>query len=241
LFGLSLNSFAQSNEIKHVSAEHADKFGHLVVQTINGRFEPVNTLAFDVLHKISRKDVFEVDGAGTMKAMQVFMDMPLNTEFWKTQKIIYIREKSVQDVLGISGKYAAFNDFFDEKGNYKLRELAETSFRKKQADQNAFDKEIIKVDERANVCMMAFNGSMLKVFPSQVSANNLWVSWDDSIAKIPINGGLKILNEDLQLNVFNAYSIMGLYLQEVYKAAKTGNYDRADKLLGYLNSIQRRE
>ncbi len=239
LLVIGLNSFAQTTEIKHVSVAEADKFGHLLVQTVNGRFEPVNTLAYDVLHKISRKDVFDIDGVGKMGAVQIFMDMPLNTEFWKTQKIIYIREKSVQEVVGITGSYAAFNDFFDEKGNYKLAQIAENSFRKKAAEQNAFDKEIIKVDERANVTMMVFNGSMLKMFPTQYNTNGSWVSWDDSLARLPITGSLKILNDDLQLNVFCIHNIMGLYLQEVYKACKTNDYSRADKLWEYINSIQR--
>ena len=239
LFCLSVTGYSQTTDIKHVSAEQADKFGHIVVQTIDGRFEPVHTLAFDILHKISRKDVFDIDGVGKMEAMQVLLDMQLNTEFWKKQKMIYIREKSVQDVIGINGNYASFNDFFDERGNYKLRDIAEKTFRKKQADQNAFDKEIIKVDERANVFMMAFEGSMLKIFPSQFSQNSQWISWDDSVANIPLSGGLKILNEDLQLSVFNVRNIMGLYLQELYKATKSGDYSRADKILGYINSIQR--
>ncbi len=239
LFCLSAPAFSQTSEVKHVSAEHAGKFGHLVVQTFSGRFEPVHTLAYDVMHKISRKDVFDVEGVGKMDAMQVFTDMPLNEEFWKKQKLVYVREKSVQDVLGIDGKYASFNDFFDEKGNYKLSEIAEKSFRKKQADQNAFDKEVIKVDERANVCMMAFNGNMLKIFPSKGTINNSWISWDDSLAHIPLTGGINILNEDLQLHVFNVNNIMGLYLQEIYKAAKSGDYTRADKVLGYISNIQR--
>ena len=239
LFCLSTTCYSQTTDVKHVSVDHAEKFGHLVVQTVNGRFEPVNTLAYDVMHKISRKDMFDIAGVGKMEAMQIFMDMPLNVDFWKKQRIIYIREKSVQDVLGIDGKYACFNDFFDENGKYKLGDIAEKAFRKKQADQNTFDKEIIKVDERANVCMMAFNGSMLKIFPIQGVPDNSWISWDDSLAFIPMTGGLKILNEDLQLNVFNVNNIMGLYLQEVYKATKSNDYSRANKILDHINSIQR--
>ena len=239
LFCISVQGYSQTADVKHVSAEHADKFGHLIIQTVDGRFEPVNTLAYDVLHKISRKDVFDIEGVGKMEAMQIFMDMPLNVDFWKKQKIVYVREKSVQDVLGIDGKYACFNDFFDENAKYKLADIAEKSFRKKQADQNTFDKEIIKVDERANVCMMAFNGSMLKIFPQQGAPNSSWISWDDSLAFIPMTGGLKILNEDLQLNVFNVNNIMGLYFQEVYKATKSGDYSRANNILNHINSIQR--
>jgi cytochrome c-type biogenesis protein CcsB len=235
----SITGNAQNEGVKHVSAAHAEQFGYLVVQTVNGRFEPLNTLAFDVLHKISRKDEFEVNGAGTMNAMQVFLDIPLNGEFWKTQKIIYIREKSVQDVLGIDGKYASFNDFFDEKQNYKLREIAEKSFRKKPSEQNTFDKEVIKVDERANVFMMAIQGSMLKIFPSSLTPNHSWVSWDDSLARIPMTGGVTLMNQDLQLPIFNVTNMMGLYFQEVYKSTRSGNYSRPEKILGYINSLQR--
>ena len=239
LLTMSSLSFAQTPTYTHVSADHADKFAHLVVQTFDGRFEPAHTLAYDVMHKIAKKDEFDIEGVGKMNAMQVFMDMILNAEFWKGQKIITIREKSVQDVLGVDGGKASYNDFFDANGNYKLKDLAETSFRKKQADQNTFDKEIIKVDERANICMMTFNGSMLKIFPVQGSPNNTWTSWDDSLAFIPLTGSIRILNEDLQLREFNYRSIMGLYLQEVYKATKTGNYERAEKILGYITDMQR--
>jgi cytochrome c-type biogenesis protein CcsB len=223
----------------HVTAQHADKFAHLVVQTYDGRFEPAHSLAFDVMHKIARKDEFNVEGVGKMNAMQVFMDMILHSDFWKKYKLIYVREKSVRGIVGVEGSYAAYDDFFDAKGGYKLRDFAESSFRKKQSEQNTFDKEIIKVDERVNICMMTFNGTMLKIFPAQGAPNNGWISWDDTLATLPLTGSIKILNEDLQLRQFNTRSIMGLYLQEVYKATQSGNYDRAGKILGYISGMQR--
>ncbi|MFN8165541.1 MAG: hypothetical protein U0X76_05070 [Bacteroidia bacterium] len=48
----------------------------------------MNTLAYDVLHKITRKDKFIIDGRGEMDAMQIFLDMMTNPEFWKRQSII---------------------------------------------------------------------------------------------------------------------------------------------------------
>ena len=59
--------------------------------------------------------------------MQVFLDIPLHAEFWKDQKIIYVREKSVTNIIGINEKYASFRDFFDEKNQYKLASFAETA------------------------------------------------------------------------------------------------------------------
>ena len=158
------------------------------MQTYEGRFSPIHTLAIDVIHKFSRKDKFDIVGRGEMTAMQVFLDLPLNAEFWKKQKIIYVREKSVTDILGISGKYVAFNEFFDEKQQYRLISFAETAFRKADAERNKFDKEMIKVNERLEVFMRAFQGNMLDIFPVQNAENNKWVSWEDKLAQQPLTG-----------------------------------------------------
>lgn len=101
-------AFAQTNISPPVNRDQAEKFGHMLTQTFDGRFEPVHSLAYDVMHKISRKDKFEVAGKGDMDAVQVLMDMVLAPEFWKGQKIIYIREKPIRAFLGIDGKYASF-------------------------------------------------------------------------------------------------------------------------------------
>lgn len=239
VLGLNGLAFSQNNSPGSVAPEHAEKFGHLLVQTYNGRFEPAHSLAYDIMHKISRKDKFDISGKGKMDAIQVLMDMMIMPGFWEQQKIIYVREKSVQDIIGINGKYASFLDFFDKNNQYKLQEYAEEAFRKKQSEQNSFDKEIIKVDERINIFGMALKGSMLKIFPQQGSVNNKWISSDDISAKEPLTGVISVINQDLQLEQLNYNSIMVAYLKEVSKGITSGDYSRADKVLGYINSIQR--
>lgn len=231
-------AFSQNNT-QTIQAAHAEKFGHLIVQTPDGRFEPAHTLAYDVMHKISRQDEFDIPGKGKMNAVQVLLDMIINAEFWKTQKIIYIRENSVKEVLGISDKYACFKDFFDQNNNYKLMDFVSTAYRKNPAEQTTFDKEVIKVDERANIVMMVLQGSMVKIFPAQFSTNNKWVSWNDSLAFVPLTGSITVLNEDLQLEQFNYSNIFRYYLTELYKATQTNDYTRADKVCGYIENIQR--
>ena len=222
-----------------VSEAHADAFGELIVQNYEGRFEPVHTLAVDVMHKISRKDVFDIPERGRLSLMQVFLDIPLNPDFWKTQDIIYVREQAVSDIIGIKGKHASFNDFFDKNEAYKLGDFYETAFRKADAERNKFDKELIKLTERLEVFMMTSQGKMLDIFPVQNSKNNKWVSWDDRQAQRSLKGPIRILNDDLQLPEFNYVNIMRTYFLEVIEATKTGDYTRADKILGYIKSIQR--
>ncbi len=238
LFSQNTQSHTHNNA-STVSFEHAQKFGRLIVQTYNGRFQPINTLAYDVMHKISKKDVFDIPGKGKMKAMQVFMDLPLNAEFWKQQKLIYVREKAIMNLLGLSGKYASFNDFFDEKGSYKLKTVAETAFRKKQSDQNTFDKEVIKLNERVEIFMMAFQGNLLNIFPDQSDENNKWINWSDEQAQKPLTGALKMLGASFGVKELTYNNLMMLYLTEVFKATTSGDYTKADKILGYMESIQR--
>ncbi len=232
-------SFAQSPPRKAVSEDYADRFGHLLVQTWDGRFEPVQTLANDVMHKISRKDKFTTDVKGEMNDVQVFLDMLLDPEYWRQQKVIYIREKSVRDVLGVEGAYASFYDFIDNGATYKLGRYAEEAFRKRPAEQNTFDKEVIRVDERVNVWMSVLNGSLLKILPLQGSPNHRWVSISDTMAATPLTGDLAAMNADLGLDPLTDANILRLFFTSVYDDISTGDYTTADKLLDRIGKIQR--
>ncbi|MFH0864937.1 MAG: cytochrome c biogenesis protein CcsA [Bacteroidota bacterium] len=240
LLGMNGVVFSQAVTNKIVSREHAEKFGHLIVQTYDGRFEPVHTLAYDVMHKISRKDKFDIaEKGGTVNAMQVFIDMLMDPEFWKKQEIIYIREKSVRDILGVTEKYAAYNDFISQEKGYKLTEYSEEAFRKKPSEQNTFDKDIIKVNERLYIFQNLCEGSLLKIFPAQNSENNKWVNYFDTLAHVPLTGSSYVINDDLQLKIFTYGNVFELYFQSMYEATQSGDYERADQILGYIESMQR--
>ncbi len=235
LFALSNTAFSQ----QPVSKQHADKFGHLVVQTFDGRFEPVHTIASDVVHKISKKNKIKIDGAESLNAMQVFLDMMVNPVYWENQKIIYIKNEALRNIIGITGKYASYNDFFNEQHQYKLSDLSGKAYRTDVSERNALDKEIINVEERLNIFMMTVRGSMLKIFPEQNSENHKWLSIDDSLSFLPLTGSLQIINDDLNLNVLNYNNILQLYLQSVKQAKITGDYTQPNKLIGYISTIQR--
>lgn len=238
---LSLNGFAFTNNqsLNHVSEKHSEKFGKLLVQTYDGRFAPVHSLAYDVLHKISKKDKIKLPQNNIMDAMQVFTDMIHNPSFWKQQEIIFVGEKSICKILGTNSKYVSFNDFFNEQNRYKLENYLQNAFHKKPKEQTKFDKEIIKVTERINICIATYNSSLLKIFPAQNSENNKWINWNDSLAHTTLTGRLAMLNTAFLLPNFNYRNLMQLYLSSVIEAQKTGNYSQADQILGYIESIQR--
>ncbi|MEI8202353.1 MAG: cytochrome c biogenesis protein CcsA [Bacteroidota bacterium] len=240
LFVVGISGFGFSQDKPHnpISAEHADKFGHLIVQTFDGRFEPMHTLAYDVMHKISRKDHFDIESKGKMNAMQVFLDMLVDQKFWTNEKIIYIREKAVKDALGVKD-YISYNEMFDMNAGYKIGKFIQDAFKKKPSEQNAFDKEIIKLDERANICRMVFEGSMLKIFPIDDSKSLTWVQANDTLAFYPLKASLKGINEDLQLPIFNYTNLAQAYFLRLAEGISTGNYAKADKMIEYFDNIQR--
>ena len=232
-------SFISAQEAtKHIlSKNQAEEFGKILVQTFDGRLEPMHTMAFDVMHKITKKDEFSFEGKGPMDAMQVLIDMILDPEYWKQQKMIHVREKSVSDVLDINGNVAAFNDFFDKNNQYKLSDLVEKAFRKNPSQQNRFDKELIKVDERLNLYYMLLQGSLLKIFPED-NVSSKWVDWNDSLARRPLTGTLGIINNDLKLKDFNYSSILGAYFTELMSGTHSGDYSKSSRIIGYIKNIQ---
>lgn len=238
LVGYSSEGYSQYRYQNPISADHADNFGHMLVQTYDGRFSSVNSLAADVIHKISGKDNIRTKEKGNMGYMQVFLDMHVDPDFWKKQEVIVVREQSLRNIIGISGKYASFNDF-DDNGYYKLEELSIRAFRKKASDQSNLEREVIKVTERVNIFMMTINGSLLRLFPEQDSKNNKWISWNDTLAYKPLYGELLIYNEDLQLREYNYFNIMRTYFISTIHARETNDYAIPEKIIGFIKSIQR--
>jgi len=241
LFVLSVSGLmanAQEIVLKPISASHAEKLGSLIVQTNDGRSEPLHTLAFDVIHKIAKKDQFNILGKGDLDAMQLFIDVQLDPNFWKTQKIIYVKEKSVSAALGIQGKYASFSELLNQNGGFKLGEQTDEAFRKRPAEQNPFDKELIKLSERFEIYFMMTQGSMLRLFPEPVANSTIWISWNDPKAQIPLQDYHNLMSE-LQIPVLNYNNFMGSYLNAAYTGCSSGDFTRADKIVTLIEGVQR--
>lgn len=238
IIGIQGFGFSQHTIQNPISKDHAENFGHIIVQTYDGRFSSVHSLATDVIHKISGKDFFDIERKGRMGATQIFLDMHVDPEFWKSQKMIMVREQSLRDLIGTSGKYASFYDL-EENGYYKLEKLYYKAYQKKAADQSAMDREIIKVTERINIFLMTINGTSLKLFPEQSSTNYTWISWDDALAVNPLNENLIKIDIGLQAEGFNYRNIMRSYFIATINARATDDYTIPNQLIANIKSIQR--
>ncbi len=222
----SITVKAQNVDIAQIKSHtidfaHAKNFGKLLIQDKDGRIEPVNTLASDVIRKISRKEKFE-----GLFSSQVFLSMISDPLFWQNVPMIKISNSELSKMLGVRGDYAAFNDFFDfEKGNaYRIQNLVEQAFSKKPGTRSKFDKEIINVDERVNICYLIYTGTFLKIFPREGDENHTWFSPDDAFRVVPKDDSLFVKG------------IFQSYLESLDEAKTTGNWFVPDE---YLESIKK--
>ncbi|OFX83421.1 MAG: c-type cytochrome biogenesis protein CcsB [Bacteroidetes bacterium GWF2_33_16] len=167
-------SFAD-NEKLIVPTNQANYFGSILVQDQTGRTEPLYTLSHDILRKVSKKT--SIDG---LNPMQVFLGFYFDFDHWKEVPLIKVSNKEIRKIIGIKGDYASFTDFIDlEKESYKLSYTLHMANSKPANARNKLDKEIIKLDERVNICYMMYTGDFLKLFPV-IDSSDVWHSPADA-------------------------------------------------------------
>ncbi|MGZ9736478.1 cytochrome c biogenesis protein CcsA [Flavobacterium sp. GNP002] len=209
-----------------VPAEHAAKFGRLVIQDGGGRMKPINTFSSELLRKVSQSDSYN-----DMNSDQVFLSITQYASYWIEIPIIHLRRgnDSLRKIIGVDkkAKFAPFVAFFDAKGNYKLSKYLEESF--KAANPNQFEKDFIETDKRVNLMESALSGRILKIFPIPEDKNNKWVSY------LELNeAGFKGMEATYTKNV------LPLYFGSLANASTSNDYKTADELLESINGFQKR-
>ena len=156
---LAVSSFATSanaQEMVKIDGDIADDFGKICV-LYNSRITPINTVATSFVTKLCGKPTW--DG---LSSNQVFAGWIFDVPYWETVKMIEIKEKKAQELLGINGKWASFADFWDNYNNYKLDAPLKKAY--KDGDTK-LQKQLRDADEKFNIIRMLYGGEMLKMFP----------------------------------------------------------------------------
>ncbi|WP_194767914.1 cytochrome c biogenesis protein [Tamlana sp. I1] len=212
-----------------VDEQHADMFGRLMVQDLDGRIKPMNTLASEFLRKLTRKPYFKFSEKGesiTFSANQAFLAMQSASNIWQFIPLIKVDVEKGGELfsnLNVSDDgLVSFTDLLDKNGKYLLGEVVEKANQKKPAERNEFDKEVIKVDERFNILYNVFSGNYLKVFPNSNDANNKWHSQTHNFEDFP--------PDDAKF----AQQIIPSYFEDVNKK----NWVAASEKLEYIKTFQ---
>ena len=151
---LAVSSFATSanaQEMVKIDGDIADDFGKICV-LYNSRITPINTVATSFVTKLCGKPTW--DG---LSSNQVFAGWIFDVPYWETVKMIEIKEKKAQELLGINGKWASFDDFWDNYNNYKLDAPLKKAY--KDGDTK-LQKQLRDADEKFNIIRMLYFRSL---------------------------------------------------------------------------------
>ncbi|WP_292655140.1 cytochrome c biogenesis protein CcsA [Nitratifractor sp.] len=210
--------------ISAIDAGHALRFGTLVVQGNGGRMKPMDTVAHEILSKIARKN--EILG---MNADQVLLGMLVEPQVYQKLRMIKISHPLIAKKLGLpkETRYVSYDDFFDKKtGAYLLRADVMAASRKRAADRNQYDKDLLKADERLNVAYMVFQGTLLRIFPKAGDKMHRWYAPLDAMKKFPPKEA-----ELVRLITAN-------YFKNVEDGIRTGQWKKADSALDVIKKYQ---
>lgn len=215
---------AAVGDIHRIDAAHAKKFGELFVQDSQGRVKPMNTLGHEVLLKVSR-----TSSIAGLNVDQIMLGMLMLPNAWQKVDMIRIKHPVLKTTLGLNSgaKYASFEDFFDPSTRaYRLSDQVENADRKKPALRNKFDKELIKVDERLNICYLIYIGNLMRIFPRQHDKSNTWISFESAATA----------TTGLEKEAVN--HLMTSYKSAVASALQNGNWSGADAALQQIKDYQ---
>ena len=214
--------------IQQIDKYQAGLFGRLMVQDLDGRIKPINTLASEFLRKVTRKPYFKYKDI-KLDANQAFLAMHIMPQYWQRIPVIKIdMQKGGEAYSTLTPTENGYVSFYDLLSNndYILSTYVEEANAKKPAERNEFDKEMLKTDERFNILFNILQGNYLRIIPKRGDKNKTWFTYIHTFEDFP--------EEDKSF----AKTIVPLYFSEVYQAQQTNDWVEAENKLAYLKKYQ---
>jgi cytochrome c-type biogenesis protein CcsB len=208
-----------------VQEDHARNFSEIVVQDQNGRMKPMHTLSREVLRKLARTE--SIDG---ISADEIVLSMFARSQDWVNVNMITIgSHPSIRKLIGVQGNLASYADFFDANGDYLLDNEVRKAYNMQPVDRGAYEKELMKIDERVNIANMIYSGSIFKIIPMPNDPNNEWVA----------NVAHHHHESDHHQHQSDASRFFIAYRNALNEAIASHDYSAADKLIAELDQYQK--
>lgn len=216
-----------------VPLEQAETYGNLIVQDLDGRMKPLNTLANEITRKLTGETYLSLptgDGRIRLSPEQFLLAVQMDPTAFSELAVIKIDKfKSVEvfQSLGIaSTDRISFQNFLDDEGNYRIQELVEKANQLKPSERNEGHNELLKTDERFNIFYGLLTGDFLRLFPNKLDGNNTWFTGQQYMQGFDEEDAVFVKN------------ITSLYLQALGKGIAEGTWDDAEETLAYIALYQ---
>lgn len=204
-----------------VDPSHAARFGRLPMQSPAGRMMPINTFSSELLRKLHKADRF-----GQLNGDQFLLSLLAMPEKWVHIPLIAFSNQALANYYELSTPACAYVELFDTNGHYKLQERLEAAYAKMPAQRNAFDKDLIKLDEQINIFHQLIRYQWLPIFPLRGDPAHKWYAPGEDLSAFSGKDSLFVSQ------------IMGWYLQEVREGLKTDDWKKADEVLAMIDTYQ---
>jgi cytochrome c-type biogenesis protein CcsB len=229
LFGFSGNiaanqmtkSMADAVQQLAVPAAHAKQFGALPVQSTNGRIVPVNTFSSEILRKLHKDTRF-----GALNSDQFLLSLLVMPEMWMNVPLITCSNNAVADYFSLPKEVCSYVDLFRTDGSYKLQTKLNEIYQKMPTERTGFDKEVIKLDEKANILHQLFEYQLINLFPKADCPNQNWYAPGDDLSEFSDQDSLFVSR------------IFYWYLSEVQEALQSGDWSKANEVLDMISTYQ---
>ncbi len=204
-----------------VSPAHAELFGALPIQSANGRMMPVNTFSSEVLRKLHKSDKI-----GKLNSDQFLLSLLAMPDMWMRVPFIALSNPELANYYDLTDGECAYIQVFDSNGNYKLQDKLEEAYNKMPAQRTRFDKDLMKLDEQMNIIHQLMNHQMLNLFPKENDPNHKWYAPGDDLSVFAGKDSMFVSR------------ILEWYLGEVQEALKSGDWAKADEVVGMISTYQ---
>lgn len=195
---------------------HAANFAKMPVLSYEGRVKPFLALSLDLINKISGTS--KVLGLkhnelvlGAMLYYDEFMQIPL----------IRVRSNELKAFVGTKEDYICVEDVYKD-GVYKLQN--ELSKAQNKTQKNAYEKDLISVDEAVNLLIATSRAEVLRIFPDKIK--NEWYSPSEALKTFDISSANEV--QGLLEEYFNALA----------QNVESGDFSKANEALSELKSYQ---
>lgn len=218
---MSAASLSEAVQRYAVDPHHAARFGELPIQSGKGRMLPVNTFSSELLRKLHK-----ADRLGALNSDQFLVSLLAMPEMWIRVPMIALPSNELAVYYELTPGQCAYLEVFDAEGRYKLQEKLEEAYNKMPSERSRFDKDLVKLDEQINIFHQLINFQLLNLFPKADDPNHKWYAAGDDLSVFSGKDSMFVSH------------IMAWYADEVKAALQSGDWTKADEIVGMIHTYQ---
>jgi cytochrome c-type biogenesis protein CcsB len=174
-----------------VGKQCAADFGRLWM-LYNGRISPVAVFAHDFTLKISGKTSF-----GYLDANQFLAGFLFFPDKWQRVALFDVKNPELKKLLNAETEKAAWMDFYDSQGRYKLDGYRKTSA--PNTPPSSVRKEAEKLNDKIQLINMLHSGSLLRIYPVASGKRIQWFHPTQDLPEDVEEGNLRMIRSSLLL------------------------------------------